>query len=165
MKITYNENPLNTVIELNESERQILWHNIKIEQMEYRMFSAHFNLDESRLDLKQAREEVDPSYYLDEDVNGNTLLDARVDELFEYYIESVLDNITKRFEQIGIKVSDGMEYLAELRAEKGVLTKRAPSEEEQKDIEFGYEKAKKIAEFDIGQTVTVHNKTIVSVEA
>ncbi|MDD4203136.1 MAG: hypothetical protein PHQ52_06695, partial [Candidatus Omnitrophica bacterium] len=53
---------------------------------------------------------------------------------------SLLEDITKRFEKIGIKVSDGMEYLSELRVEKGVLTKRVPTEEEQKDIEFGYEK-------------------------
>jgi hypothetical protein len=89
MNIIYHENPLNTVIHLDECEKQILWYKTKVEQMEYRLFSVHYNLAESRLNLKEARREADSSYYLDEDVNGNTPLDDRVDELVAWYIEAL----------------------------------------------------------------------------
>jgi DUF1009 family protein len=78
---------------------------------------------------------------------------------------SLLDDITKRFAKIGIKVTDGKEYLSELLPEEGVLSERGPSDQEKKDIEFGFDMAKKCAELDIGQTITVHNKSIVTIEA
>lgn len=92
MNIIYNENPLKTVIELSESDKTELWYKIKVEQMDYRLFSVHYNLDESRLDLDKAREEADPSYYLNETDDGKTPLDVRVDDLHEYYIEALLSD-------------------------------------------------------------------------
>jgi len=78
---------------------------------------------------------------------------------------SLLEDITKRFEKIGIKVVDGMEYLKDLLPDRGVLTKRHPSDAEERDVEFGMRIAKEIARLDIGQTVTVKDKAIVTVEA
>ena len=47
----------------------------------------------------------------------------------------------------------------------GVLTKRAPSEEERQDFEFGYRMADAIAGLDIGQTIAVKHQAVVAVEA
>ena len=84
MKIIYNENPLNTVIELDESETEVLWHKVKIDKMKWLLFGAHFHLvDEGdRFNLDRARHEVDPDYYLPEptDRKGKTKLDKWVDE-------------------------------------------------------------------------------------
>jgi len=52
-----------------------------------------------------------------------------------------------------------------LRAEEGVLTARAPDEEERKDIEYGLGVARGVAGFDIGQTVVVAAQACVAVEA
>jgi DUF1009 family protein len=46
-----------------------------------------------------------------------------------------------------------------------VLTRRAPSEEEQEDIAYGRALARGIAGFDIGQTVVVAGQACVAVEA
>src|SRR5262249_7446159 len=52
-----------------------------------------------------------------------------------------------------------------LLARPGVLTKRAPTDEEQKDFEFGCRMADVIAGLDIGQTIAVKHQAVVAVEA
>ena len=46
-----------------------------------------------------------------------------------------------------------------------MLTKRAPTDDEQKDFEFGYRMADAIAGLDIGQTIAVKHQAVVAVEA
>lgn len=65
----------------------------------------------------------------------------------------------------GIELMDSTELLRPLLARPGVLTRRGPSEEEQKDFEFGYGMADSIAALDIGQTIAVRRQAIVAVEA
>jgi len=48
---------------------------------------------------------------------------------------------------------------------KSVLTKRAPTKDEELDIEYGRKIASELARFDIGQTVIVKDKTIIALEA
>jgi len=45
------------------------------------------------------------------------------------------------------------------------LTKRKPSEQEEKDIEYGRAVARQLAQYDIGQTVVVAASACVAVEA
>jgi hypothetical protein len=45
MKILWAPNPLATVVELDEVEKRLLWHQLKIKNLEERMFTAHFDLD------------------------------------------------------------------------------------------------------------------------
>ncbi len=47
----------------------------------------------------------------------------------------------------------------------GVLTRRAPTEQERKNIEYGRAVARQLAQHDIGQTVVVAESTCVAVEA
>ncbi|MDA1185000.1 MAG: UDP-2,3-diacylglucosamine diphosphatase LpxI [Acidobacteria bacterium] len=65
----------------------------------------------------------------------------------------------------GIELMDSTALLRPLLARQGVLTRRSPSEEEQKDFEFGYRMADAIAALDIGQTVAVRQQAVVAVEA
>ena len=46
-----------------------------------------------------------------------------------------------------------------------MLTRRAPSEAETRDIAYGHEVARAIAGFDIGQTVVVASQACVAIEA
>jgi len=55
--------------------------------------------------------------------------------------------------------------LEPLLAKAGVLTKRAPSEQEKKNIEYGRTVARGLGQFDIGQTVVVAENACVAVEA
>ena len=65
----------------------------------------------------------------------------------------------------GIELIDSTTLLTPLLAWPGVLTRRAPTEEEQKDFEFGYRMADAIAGLDIGQTIAVKHQAVVAVEA
>jgi len=65
----------------------------------------------------------------------------------------------------GIELIDSTALLMPLLARPGVLTDRAPTEEEQKDFEFGYRMADAIAALDIGQTIAVKHQAVVAVEA
>jgi len=65
----------------------------------------------------------------------------------------------------GIELLDSTALLQPLLARPGVLTRRAPSGDEQKDFEFGYRMADAIAALDIGQTIAVKHQAVVAVEA
>ena len=65
----------------------------------------------------------------------------------------------------GIELIDSTSLLTPLLAKPGVLTRRAPSDEEQRDFEFGYKMADVIAGLDIGQTIAVKHLAVVAVEA
>jgi len=65
----------------------------------------------------------------------------------------------------GIELMDSTALLQPLLAKAGVLTRRAPRDEEQKDVEFGYRMADVIAGLDIGQTIVVKQLAVVAVEA
>ena len=65
----------------------------------------------------------------------------------------------------GIELIDSTLLLTPLLARPGVLTRRAPTVDEQQDFEFGYRMADAIAALDIGQTIAVKHKAVVAVEA
>jgi DUF1009 family protein len=65
----------------------------------------------------------------------------------------------------GIELVSSTAFLEPLLAQEGVLTARAPDEEERKNIEYGLEVARALAGFDIGQTVVVAAQACVAVEA
>ena len=65
----------------------------------------------------------------------------------------------------GIELVSSTQYLEPLLAKPGVLTTRAPDEEEQKDITYGRTVARAIAAYDLGQTVVIAAQACVAVEA
>ena len=65
----------------------------------------------------------------------------------------------------GIELLDSTAFLAPLLARDGVLTARAPSDDERTDVEFGYRIADAIAGLDVGQTIAVKGTAVVAVEA
>jgi DUF1009 family protein len=65
----------------------------------------------------------------------------------------------------GIELIDSTTFLEPLMAREGILSRRAPTPEEQEDFEFGYRVADVIAGLDVGQTIAVKHKAVVAVEA
>ena len=65
----------------------------------------------------------------------------------------------------GIELISSTAYLEPLLAKPGVLTRRAPDEEERKDIAYGRIVAQAIAGYDLGQTVVIAAQACVAVEA
>jgi hypothetical protein len=79
--------------------------------------------------------------------------------------DMLLGAVAKVLGDEGIEVISSTAFLEPLLAEEGVLTRRAPDEEERKNIEYGLSVARAVAGFDIGQTVVVAAQACVAVEA
>ena len=79
--------------------------------------------------------------------------------------DSVLLAITKEIEKEGIHLLDITRFSSSLVTPDGVLTEQSPTENEMKDIEFGWKIAKEMGRLDIGQTVVVKDRAVIAVEA
>ncbi|HUA92415.1 MAG TPA: UDP-2,3-diacylglucosamine diphosphatase LpxI [Terracidiphilus sp.] len=79
--------------------------------------------------------------------------------------DMLLGAVAKVLGDEGIELISSTAFLEALLAAEGVLTERAPDEEERKNIEYGLDVAKAVAGFDIGQTVVVAAQACVAVEA
>lgn len=78
---------------------------------------------------------------------------------------TVMSAIINEFKKNDIEVLPSTYCIEHLLAGKGFLGKKKVKGELFKDIEFGYKIAKKIADYDIGQTIIVKNRIVVAVEA
>jgi UDP-2,3-diacylglucosamine hydrolase len=65
----------------------------------------------------------------------------------------------------GITLENSTWLLEPLLVKSGGLTKRAPTEQERKNIEYGRAVARQLAQYDIGQTVVIAESACVAVEA
>src|SRR5271165_7081230 len=79
--------------------------------------------------------------------------------------DSLLGAVAKVLADEGILLESSTALLEPLLAKPGVLTKRAPSEQERKNIEYGRAVARQLAQYDIGQTVVIAESACVAVEA
>ncbi len=79
--------------------------------------------------------------------------------------DMLLSAVAKVLGDEGIELISSTAFLEPLLAEEGVLTARAPDEEEVKNIAYGLGVARAVAAFDIGQTVVVAAQACVAVEA
>ncbi|HWR17414.1 MAG TPA: UDP-2,3-diacylglucosamine diphosphatase LpxI [Terriglobales bacterium] len=79
--------------------------------------------------------------------------------------DSLIGAVAKVLADEGITLMSSTALLEPLLAKTGVLTKRSPNEQELKDIEYGRDVARHVAQFDLGQTVVVAGAACVAVEA
>jgi UDP-2,3-diacylglucosamine hydrolase len=79
--------------------------------------------------------------------------------------DSLLGAVAKVLADEGITLENSTKLLEPLLAKSGVLTNRAPSAQEGKNIEYGRDVALGLAQFDIGQTVVIAENACVAVEA
>ncbi len=79
--------------------------------------------------------------------------------------DSLLGAVAKVLADEGIRLESSTALLEPLLATVGVLTKRAPSAQERKNIEYGRAVARRLAENDIGQTAVIAEAACVAVEA
>jgi DUF1009 family protein len=77
----------------------------------------------------------------------------------------LLGAVAKVLGDEGIELISSTAFLEPLLAKEGVLTSRAPDEEEQRNIDYGLTVATGLAGFDIGQTVVIAAQACVAVEA
>src|SRR5579863_3738166 len=79
--------------------------------------------------------------------------------------DMLLGAVAKVLKDEGIELMSSTAFLEPLLAQEGVLTARAPDDDERKNIEYGLGVARAVAAFDIGQTVVVAAQACVAVEA
>jgi DUF1009 family protein len=79
--------------------------------------------------------------------------------------DSLLGAVAKVLADEGITLEKSTWLLEPLLAKPGVLTQRAPSEQERKNIDYGRAVARNLAQHDIGQTVVIADSACVAVEA
>src|ERR1700704_144879 len=79
--------------------------------------------------------------------------------------DSLLGAVAKVLADEGITLENSTSFLEPLLAKPGVLTKRAPSDQERKNVAYGRDVARHLAQYDIGQTVVVAEAACVAVES
>ena len=79
--------------------------------------------------------------------------------------DSIISGVADVLRDEGIDLIDSTALLAPLLAREGVLTRRAPTDDERADLELGCRIADTVAGLDIGQTIAVKTAAVVAVEA
>jgi hypothetical protein len=78
--------------------------------------------------------------------------------------DMILGALAEELASGGIILEDTTMYCKEHIASTGTMTKSQPSQSVKDDVEFGWEIAKKLGELDIGQSVAIKEKAVLSVE-
>jgi DUF1009 family protein len=79
--------------------------------------------------------------------------------------DALISGVADVLRDHGINLLDSTAFLAPLLAREGVLTRRAPAEDERADLEYGYRVADAVAGLDVGQTIAVKSCAVIAVEA
>jgi DUF1009 family protein len=79
--------------------------------------------------------------------------------------DSLLGAVAKTLAEEGITLENSTAFLEPLLAKAGVLTRREPTPQERKSIEYGRAVARHLVQYDIGQTVVVAASACIAVEA
>jgi DUF1009 family protein len=90
---------------------------------------------------------------------------ALMSKLAIFHDDGILRGVADELSREGIEIISSTQYLPELLAPPGCLTRRKPTLPEREDIDFGFRIAKELGRLDIGQCVVVRNKTVLAVEA
>jgi UDP-2,3-diacylglucosamine hydrolase len=79
--------------------------------------------------------------------------------------DALLGAVAKVLGDEGITLENSTSFLEPLLAKPGVFTERPPTEEERRNFNYGRAVARRVAQYDIGQTVVVAEAACVAVEA
>ncbi|MBN2023617.1 MAG: UDP-2,3-diacylglucosamine diphosphatase LpxI [Pirellulales bacterium] len=79
--------------------------------------------------------------------------------------DSLLGALVELFAAHGIHFGPATDYAPELLVGEGLLTRLSPSAAQWRDVEFGWDVAKRMGDLDIGQSVVVKDQAVIAVEA
>jgi DUF1009 family protein len=79
--------------------------------------------------------------------------------------EGLIGGVARVLKHEGIELADSTLLLKDLLAPEGVLTRRQPTPEETRDIEYGRRIARALSQLDVGQSVAIADRACVAVEA
>ena len=79
--------------------------------------------------------------------------------------DTLLNLVVTAFAQVGITFAPATDFAPELLVKTGILSRIRPTASQWKDIEYGWQAAKELGRFDIGQSVAVKGGNVLAVEA
>ncbi|HEV2201069.1 MAG TPA: UDP-2,3-diacylglucosamine diphosphatase LpxI [Bryobacteraceae bacterium] len=79
--------------------------------------------------------------------------------------EGLIGGVRKILADEGIELVDSTLLLKDLLAPPGVLTKRGPTDDERRDLDYGSRLAAALSAHDVGQSVAIAERACVAVEA
>ena len=79
--------------------------------------------------------------------------------------DSLIGAVARVLEDEGIHLMESTAFLEPLLPKPGILTGRSPSDDEQRDLDYGYKLARELGRLDVGQTVVVSDAACIAVEA
>lgn len=79
--------------------------------------------------------------------------------------DSLLLTAVRAFEERGVRLLPGTVFAPELLVQRQVLTKRAPTSAQWKDVFLAWNLARELGRLDVGQSVSVKNQSVLAVEA
>lgn len=79
--------------------------------------------------------------------------------------DGLIGAVRKVLADEGIELVDSTLLLKDLLAPEGVLTKRAPNDDEKRDLDYGRRLAAALSAHDVGQSVAIAERACVAVEA
>ena len=79
--------------------------------------------------------------------------------------DSLIGAVADELAREGITLVDSTRFLESLVAGEGVVSSRAPTREEQADIDYGLGIARAIGRLNLGQTIAVKDRAVVAIEA
>ncbi|MCF0233820.1 MAG: UDP-2,3-diacylglucosamine diphosphatase LpxI, partial [Thermoguttaceae bacterium] len=79
--------------------------------------------------------------------------------------DALLLTVVRAFENRGVILLPGTDFAPELLVQRQLLTKRAPTAAQWKDVFFGWKLAREMGRLDVGQSVAVKNQAVLAVEA
>jgi DUF1009 family protein len=79
--------------------------------------------------------------------------------------QTLLQSIANELAKEGFPLSDSTKYCPEHLASVGVMTRRAPSEQQWADIRYGYSLCSTISQMQIGQSIAIADQNVLAVEA
>jgi len=79
--------------------------------------------------------------------------------------DTLLGALVELFAAHGIRFGPATDYAPELLVDEGVLSRLGPSAAQWRDVEFGWDVAKRMGDLDIGQSVAIKDQAVLAVEA
>jgi DUF1009 family protein len=79
--------------------------------------------------------------------------------------DSILQAAAQELAAAGVTLIDSTRYCPQALAQPGVLTARGPTEQQWRDVHFGWRIAKEMGRLDIGQSIAVKEQEVIAVEA
>ena len=102
--------------------------------------------------------QIDPDTLFKDNIAADDEYRALFASLPDRRCDTIFGAVADRLKVEGLELLDSTLLLKAFLAPKGTLTRRAPTEAELEDIEFGIGIARHIGSMDIGQTVVVKGK-------